>query len=404
MAISKLRPTFTFDQDRLDTLRAIAPEAFADGKISWDALREALGDHLEDEGRDAEHFGLFWPGKRHARRLASTPSAGALKPAPGEGVNEATTRHLFIEGDNLEVLKLLQKSYAGRVKMIYIDPPYNTGNDFIYSDNFTQPVEEYLRATGQTDEAGCVLVTNRQAGGRYHSNWLNMMYPRLRLARNLLRDDGVIFVSIDDHEVHNLRALMGEVFGEENFVATVIWQKIFSPKNTARHFSEDHDYILVCARDAATWTPQALPRTEEADARYSNPDNDPRGLWGSSDLTARNYYSEGKYEVTGPTGKQFKPAMGTYWRVNYNRFQLLDADGRIWWGADGGNMPRLKRFLSDVKQGIVPQTLWKHEDVGHTQEAKKELLEHVKFQDTDNVLDTVKPTRLLQRAPDRDHC
>jgi adenine-specific DNA-methyltransferase len=397
MTIAKIRPAFTFDQDRLDALRAIAPEACADGKINRDALLEALGEHLEEEGRDAEHFGLFWPGKRAARRLASTPSTGALHPAPGEGINEATTRHVFIEGDNLEVLKLLQKAYKGRVKMIYIDPPYNTGNDFIYSDDFAQAVEEHLRATGQADEAGRVMVTNTQAGGRYHSNWLNMMYPRLRLARNLLRDDGVIFVSIDDHEVHNLRVLMSEVFGEENFIATVIWQKIFSPKNTARHFSEDHDYVVVYARDAATWAPQALPRTEEADARYSNLDNDPRGPWSSSDLTARNYYGEGKYEVTSPSGNRFLPPRGRYWTINQARFAVLDKDRRIWWGKDSGNMPRLKRFLSDVKQGIVPQTLWKYEDVGHTQEAKKEMLEHVNFQDTDNVLDTVKPTRLIRR-------
>jgi adenine-specific DNA-methyltransferase len=194
MTIEKLRPNFTFDQERLDDLRAIAPEAFADGKSNWEAWKEALGDHLEDDERDTEHFGLFWPGKRAARQLASLPSAGTLKPAPGEGVNEATTRHVFIEGDNLEVLKLLQKSYAGRVKMIYIGPPYNTGNDFIYSDNFIQPLDEYLRTSGQADEMGRALLTNRQAGGRYHSNWLNMMYPRLRLARNLLADDGIIFV------------------------------------------------------------------------------------------------------------------------------------------------------------------------------------------------------------------
>jgi len=249
MPITKLRPTFTFDQARLDALRAIAPEAFADGKINRDALLEALGEHLEDEGRDAEHFGLFWPGKRDARRLASTPSTRSLRPAPGEGVHEDTTRHLFIEGDNLEVLKLLQKSYAGRVKMIYIDPPYNTGNDFIYNDNFAQSVDEHLRATGQADEMGRVLVTNTQAGGRYHSNWLNMMYPRLRLARNLLRDDGVIFVSIDDHEVHNLRALMSEVFGEENFIAQIVIQSNPRGRQSESFVASVHEYVLLFARD-----------------------------------------------------------------------------------------------------------------------------------------------------------
>jgi len=397
MTIEKMRPSFTFDQERIDALKAIAPEAFADGKINWETLKAALGEHLEDEEQDAEHFGLFWPGKRAARRLASQPSTGSLKPAPGEGANEATTRHVFIEGDNLEVLKLLQKSYAGRVKMIYIDPPYNTGNDFIYSDNFTEPLEEYLRATGQADEMGRVLVTNTKSGGRYHSNWLNMMYPRLRLARNLLRDDGVIFVSIDDHEVHNLRAMMGEIFGEENFVTSLIWQKVYAPKNTARHFSEDHDYILVYACDAMLWEPNLLPRSDEANSRYINPDDDPRGPWKPSDLTARNYYRQGMYEVTGPTGKKFRAGVGRYWRLSYDSFVALNADGRVWWGEHGSNMPAQKRFLSEVQQGMTPQTLWKYEDVGHTQEAKKELIDFVAFHETENVLNSVKPTRLLQR-------
>lgn len=236
MTITKLRPTFTFDQERLDALRAIVPEAFADGKVNWEVLQEALGERLEEEGQDAEHFGLFWPGKREARRLASMPSAGALKQVKGEGVNEETTRHIFIEGDNLEVLKLLQKAYAGRVKMIYIDPPYNTGNDFVYRDDFSQPLDEYLRVTGQTDDAGRVQVANTQTGGRYHSNWLNMMYPRLRLARNLLVDEGMIFVSIDDNELNHLRCIMNEVFGEENFIANIAWEKRYTRSNNAKWF------------------------------------------------------------------------------------------------------------------------------------------------------------------------
>ena len=272
MTIEKLRPTFTFDQDRLDALRALAPEAFADGVLNRDALLEALGEHLEEEGRDAEHFGLFWPGKREARRLAATPSAGALHPAPGEGVNEATTRHVFIEGDNLEVLKLLQKAYAGRVKMIYIDPPYNTGNDFIYNDHFAQPVEEYLRATGQADEAGRVMVTNTQAGGRYHSNWLNMMYPRLRLARNLLRDDGIIFVSIDDIEVSNLRALMNELFGEENFLAQICWKNVYGGGAKSKYIVPQHEYILCFAREIGSLGEIVLPPDPDAQRRYTEKD------------------------------------------------------------------------------------------------------------------------------------
>jgi len=301
------------------------------------------------------------------------------------------------EGDNLEVLKLLYKPYFGRVKMIYIDPPYNTGNDFIYPDNYADPLGVYLQLTGQQDTEGNLLTSNPETSGRYHSAWLSMMYPRLFLARQLLREDGVIFVSIDDHEVHNLRLVMNEVFGEENFIATVLWQKIFAPKNTARHFSEDHDYILVYARNAELWRPSLLPRSDEAEARYQNPDNDPRGPWASDNLLARNYYSKGEYEVTSPSGKKFRNPTGTYWRVSHDKLLELDRDNRISWGPDGNNMPRLKRFLSEVQQGIVPQTLWKYGDVGHTQEAKKELLSHVPFEYTENVLNTVKPSRLIKR-------
>jgi adenine-specific DNA-methyltransferase len=304
-------------------------------------------------------------------------------------------QHVFIEGDNLEVLKLLYRSYFGRVKMIYIDPPYNTGNEFIYPDDFSDPLDNYLRLTGQKNGNGDYQTNKIEKNGRIHSNWLSMMYPRLSIARQLLRDDGVIFVSIDDHEVHNLRSLMNEVFGEENFVATIIWQKVYA-KNTAKHFSEDHDYIVVYARNAAEWRPELLPRTEAANARYDNPDKDERGPWKPGDLTARNYYSEGLYEVTSPSGKTFKPSLGTYWRVKHKKFLQLDADRRVWWGPDGDNMPQIKRFLSEVKQGMVPQTLWEYEDVGHTQDAKKELLRYVPYENTDNVLDSVKPPRLIQ--------
>ena len=221
MPISKLRPAFTFTEDRLRELQAVVPEAFADGKINWDTLREALGEALEDETK--EHFGLFWPGKREARRLAAMPSKGTLIPQPGAGVDEENTHNLFIQGDNLEVLKLLQKSYAGRVKMIYIDPPYNTGNDFVYPDDYSEPLDAYLERTGQVDEAGQLLTTNSRASGRFHSNWLNMIYPRLLLARQLLQEDGLIFISIDDNEVQHLRQIMDEMYGAENFIAQLVW-------------------------------------------------------------------------------------------------------------------------------------------------------------------------------------
>lgn len=242
--MEKLRPSFTFTEERLRQLEQVVPEAFMDGKINWNILQEALGEHLEDESQ--EHFGLTWPGKREARRLAALPPQGALIPAPGQGINEDTTHHLFIEGENLEVLKLLQKSYAGRIKMIYIDPPYNTGNDFVYEDDYSEPLETYLKRTGQMDEAGRKLTTNTRASGRFHSKWLSMMYPRLLLARQLLREDGVIFVSIDDNEVHHLRMVMNEVFGEENFISELIWN--LGTGTTAGHFTRSHEYILCYAK------------------------------------------------------------------------------------------------------------------------------------------------------------
>ncbi len=365
------------------------------GKVDFDRLRLILGDAV-DVGR--ERYGLNWPGKAECFKTLLAPSLATLRPAPEESVNFDTTENLILEGDNLEVLKLLQKSYLGKVKMIYIDPPYNTGNDFIYPDNFSESLQTYLEYTGQVDNEGRKFSTNAETDGRFHSKWLNMMYPRLYLARNLLREDGVIFISCDDNEVHNLRAVMNEVFGEENFVATVIWQKVFSPKNSARHLSEDHDYVVMYARTAETWRPILLPRTEEMEARYENPDDDPRGPWTSGDFSARNYYSEGIYEITCPSGRVVEgPPPGTYWRMKKSKFLELDQDKRIWWGKDGNGTPRLKRFLADVRQGRVPQTLWTHTEVGHTQDAKKELLDHVTFEQTDNVLDTVKPVELIRR-------
>jgi len=396
MTITKLRPEFTFTQDRLDALRAIAPEAFADGKINRDALLEALGAFLEEDDQDTEHFGLFWPGKRQARRLASQPSAAALRPAPGEGINEETTRNIFIEGDNLQVLKLLQKSYAGRVKMIYIDPPYNTGNDFIYSDNFTQPVEEYLRATGQADEMGRVLVTNTQAGGRYHSNWLNMMYPRLRLARNLLRDDGAIFVSIDDNELAHLRMLLNEVFGEENFIAQIEWQKRYTRSNNTDGFTTVVEHVLLYQK-SSVFVPNLLEREEEANARYANPDNDPRGPWKlipfSNPLSPEERPNL-NYDIIQPfTGERIVPKAKA-WRASKAVYEKYAADNRVWWGKDKtAAAPGIKRFLSEVKQGMTPINLWSHEFAGHTDNANAEIKQLF----GDKVFDTPKPTLLMRR-------
>ena len=382
-------------EDKRQELLRLFPEIRTEGgKIDFERLKLTLGETV-DVGK--ERYGMNWPGKAECFKTIQAPSLATLRPCPKESVNFDTTENLVIEGDNLEVLKLLQKPYLGKVKVIYIDPPYNTGNDFIYPDDYTESLQTYLEYTGQADAEGRKFGTNTDANGRFHSKWINMMYPRLYLARNLLREDGTIFISIDDGEIDNLRKLCNEVFGEENFIATVIWQKYFSPKSTARQLSTDHDYVLLYARNGALWLPKLLPRTEEADARYTNPDGDHRGPWTSAPLQARNYYSLGLYEVRSPTGKKHVPPKGTYWRVAENTFLEFDADRRIWWGEDGNNVPRVKRFLSEVKQGIVPRTLWVHEDAGHTQEAKQELVNSVDFEFSDNVLDSVKPTRLIRR-------
>jgi len=380
---------------RYAVLRETFPEAFDEDQLDYERLQLLLGVR---EPADGERYGLTWPGKEQAVRALQEPSVGTLVPDSAKSMNPDESRDVVIEGDNLEVLKLLQKAYYGKVKMIYIDPPYNTGKEFIYPDNFREGLESYLRFSGQVDDDGVKLRANAETNGRYHSNWLSMMYPRLALARNLLKSDGVIFATIDDHEVHNLRFLMDEIFGPENFIATCIWQKVYSPKNTARHFSDDHDYIHCYARNSSLWLPNLLPRTEEMEARYKNPDDDERGSWKPADLSARNYYSKGTYEVACPGGRQLDgPPDGRYWTVSPEAMDELDADNRIWWGEDGNAVPQQKIFLSEVKAGKVPQTLWKYEDVGHTQEAKKELLERVTFASSDSVFDTPKPTRLIER-------
>ena len=380
--------------ENLYQLKALFPEVFIEEKVDFQVLKQLLGSAVDER---EEKYGLNWYGKRQARQLALTPSTGTLRPCPEDSVDWDTTQNLMIEGDNLEVLKLLQKSYASKVKLIYIDPPYNTGNEFIYPDDFRDTIKSYLGLTGQADSENRKISSNTEASGRFHTAWLNMMLPRLKVARNLLDEDGCIFISIDDHEVNRLRTICDDVFGEENFIATVIWQKVFSPKNTAATFSEDHEYLIAYARHKESWHPELLPRSEKNIARYQNPDTDPRGVWMSGAIQARNYYSKGQYQVTSPSGRVFSNPKGTYWRVSPEKFRELDNDNRIWWGEGGDGVPRIKRFLSDVKQGVVPQTLWKHEEVGHTQEAKEELLRFVEFEHTENVLNSVKPSRLIRK-------
>lgn len=375
--------------DKLEQLRGIFPEVFAEGKIDHDTLLRMLGKWVEP---GKERFGLNWPGKADCMKVIQSPSVGTLLPMRDDSVNFDTSENLIIEGDNLEVLKLLQRSYYGKVKMIYIDPPYNTGNEFIYPDNFHEGLDEYLRFSGQVDAEGYKLNTNTETEGRYHSKWLSMMYPRLFLARNLLRENGVIFVSIDDNEVHNLRALMNEVFGEENFVATVIWEKADSPRNTARQFSEDHDFILVYSRDPG-WTPTRLPRTEESNSIYSNPDNDQRGEWLPGDPYANKPYSKGQYSLKGPTGRTFSPPPGRFWRISEEKLRDLDEQGRIWWGPTGEARPSIKRYLSEVSD-LTPRTLWKKDEVGSNRTSKNEIRNI--FPESES-FDTPKPSRLISR-------
>ncbi|MBS5149802.1 MAG: site-specific DNA-methyltransferase [Porphyromonadaceae bacterium] len=367
-------------------LQTVFPECFTEGKLDIDKLLSLCGEYIID---DFEKYEFKWKGKSECLRLAQRRSTATLRPCPSESVHFDTTQNLYIEGDNLEVLKLLQKSYFRKVKMIYIDPPYNTGNDFVYEDDFADPMRRYLEVTAQATKS------NPETMGRYHTNWLNMMYPRLRLAANLLRDDGVIFISIDDNEVHNLRKVCDEVFGEENFVDTVIWEKRYSPQNAVQWFSESHDFIVVYAKRKDLWFPNLLERTEEMNARYKNPDNDPRGVWKATDATAQGGHGTESqfYVLRAPNGKEHHLTPGRCWVYTEKVMNEMIADNRVWFGADGNNVPALKRFLTDVKQGTACQTIWGYKDVGHNQEGKKEikdLFESVPF-------DTPKPTRLLKR-------
>lgn len=395
MPIKKLRPSFAFTEDRLAQLKAIVPEAFADGKINWEALKQALGEFLEDESPEAEHFGLFWPGKREARRLATLPSKGTLVPAAGEGVDEDKTRNIFIEGENLEVLKLLQKSYAGRIKMIYIDPPYNTGNDFVYKDDFKEPLEEYLRRTGQADENGKLLTTNAKAGGRFHSNWLNMIYSRLVLARQLLCEDGVIFASIDDNEVHNLRLLLNEIFGEENFVAQLVWKKKYTGGKHAKHYVDLHEYLLVYARGTGTLDEVLIDRPENEKLKFDLSDEHvlTRGKYYirplKSNLAPRPTLV---YPITMPDGSQAK----TQWMIARDTFDRFLADGRVEFRQkrDGTYQIYRKYYEKDNDGKIKVPTII---EVSSNNDAKAELKELFQIEEgRDNVFYTAKPSELFK--------
>lgn len=360
--------------------------------IDADVLRQEISCKVV-EGKD-ERYQFTWPDKKKAVLLANTPIDKTLRPCREESVDFDNTENLYIEGDNLEVLKLLHETYLGKVKMIYIDPPYNTGNDFVYEDDFTQSMDEYRENSGQFDDYGNRLVKNMDSNGRYHTDWLNMIYPRLKLAKDLLTDDGVIFISIDDNEQENLKKCCDEIFGSGNFVAQLIWERAFAPKNDAKYISNSHDYILMYAKKISDFVIGRLPRTEEANARYSNPDNDPRGGWQSDNLTVKTYSPSGDYPITTPSGRVVEPPAGRCWRLSKKVFLERLQDNRIWFGADGNGVPRIKRFLSELKfDGMAPTSLLFYKDVGHSQEGSQEL---IKIMDG-GVFDGPKPTRLLKR-------
>lgn len=346
-----------------------------------------------------ERYQFNWPGKRDAIRKANAPTTMTLRPCKDESVDFDNTQNLYIEGDNLEVLKLLQNNYLGKVKMIYIDPPYNTGNDFVYNDNFKQDSETFLETSGMFDEDGNMTLQNfeknSESNGRFHTDWLNMMYPRLKVARNLLSDDGVIFISIDDHEQENLKKICDEVFGHENFVADLIWEKKFSPQNDDKYITAVHDYILLYARTKSNWSPKLQPRSEDALQKFKNPDNDPRGVWTSGDLTSKTKAAGHSYAITSPSGKVFYPPEGRQWAPAYETYLNLVAENRLWFGEKGDNAPRQKQFLTEIQDGVVPTTILFHKEVGHNQGAKQELKAIVPG--IGNIFETPKPTTLIEK-------
>lgn len=389
-------------QLNLDALYQIAPSCFTEAKdpktgkikrvVNFDVLRQLLGDDTVEDAPEAYEFN--WVGKQEARAEVLRPINKTLRPVKEDSVDWDNTQNLYIEGDNLEVLKLLQKSYLGKIKMIYIDPPYNTGNDFVYHDDFAQTQAEYDEASGAVDELGNRYWKNTDSNGKYHSDWCSMIYSRLMVAHSLLKENGVIFISIDENEERNLKNICDEVFGERNKVGTVIWERAFAPKNDAKYFSDSHDYILVYAKNLESFEIGLLPRTEEANARYKNPDNDPKGPWTPDNMTVKTYSATYDYPITTPSGTIMTPPNGRCWFTSKERMNLLIAEGRVWFGEHGGNMPRLKRYLSDVQQGMTSVTIWKYTEVGHNQEGRQELK---KVFDNKGYFDGPKPLRLMKR-------
>lgn len=385
-------------KERLDALKALMPEVFDEDKIDWEKLKATLG---EDVSFHDERYVLSWAGKSDAFRTLQQATSATLVPSREESVDFDKTNNIFIEGDNLDALKILQRSYFRKVKMIYIDPPYNTGGDsFVYADDFSENREDYLRRIGEKDKNGMLTASgefkaNGKDKGHYHSNWLNMMMPLMYLAKSLMKDDGVIFVSIDDNEVYNLRMLMNEVFGEENFVASIVWQKRTSP-DARYNLGAAHDYILVYGRkiEETKKSLNKIPLPKDRADEYKNPDNDPRGDWASVDITGQTGHATESqfYTITTPSGVEYTPPTGRCWALSKKTFNELVKDNRIWFGVDGNNRPRKKVFLSEV-DGVNEWTWWTNKEVGHNQEASKEIKTLLGSAD---IFTNPKPTRLIK--------
>lgn len=379
--------------ERLATLKQLYPDLFTnEGKLNLTELQKLADPSSVNE---TEKFEFKWFGKSQAKRNAFSPTNASLAYDPARSVNPDQGEHIIIEGENLEVLKLLKQGYRERIKCIYIDPPYNTGKDFVYSDNFTQDKKAYWQDNGTVD-AGVKVDTHTESDGRYHSHWLNMMFSRLLIARELLRDDGVIFISIDDNEVHHLRKLCDEVFGEDNFIASAGWQKVYSPKNQAKYLSNDYEFVLIYAKQKDIYKVGLLPRTDEMNKRYSNPDNDPRGEWKPGDLVASGDRTGGRYVIKSPlTGKEFNVQSGKHWAYSEETMKELLKDNRIHFGKFGDSFPSSKQFLTEVMQGRAVSNFFSYKDYGHTDEAKKDFIKL--FGDEGRtIFETLKPVRLVK--------
>ena len=390
--------TLDLTSENIDKIAALFPNCVTemrgeDGKlkrgINFEMLKQMLSPDVVDGD---ECYEFTWVGKKASIVEANKPIRKTLRPCPAESKNWDTTENLYIEGDNLEVLKLLQEAYLGKVKMIYIDPPYNTGNDFIYADDFMRTQEEENEQMGMYDEDENRLFKNTDTNGRFHSDWCSMMYSRLMLARNLLTEDGVVFISIDSNEYATLKKACDEIFGETNFVEDLVWKKMYGGKIDSKWFAHYHDYILVYAKNKNMWRPNLLPRSEEAKSRYKNPDNDPRGPWKAADFTGAGSTST-TYPITSPAGKVFYPPDGKHWVASKENCERLLREGRLWFGVNGDSFPSIKRFLSEVKSGVPQISIMDYSEVGHSDEANRQLKS---LMDGD-YFDYPKPVRLIHR-------